>query len=121
MLSDCKSDRTLQEAPRAYFGSFVRADLKSACLNIGICNPAIQFIALQMLIFNAVGLQIRQNITGSALCLFRKRPVLISEAPCGYFGSAGRSEALSVLFHAKVSSITMYLAKKTELFWGNQS
>ena len=77
MLSDCKSDRTLPEAPRAY--------------------------------------------SGSAPCLFWKRLALISEAPCGYFGSAGRSEALSVLFHAKVSSITMYLAKKTELFWGNQS
>ena len=82
MLSDCKSDRTLPKAPCAYRRGPVRTDLQSARLNIGICNPAILFIALQMLIFNAVGLQIRQNITVIALCLSRKLPVLIPEAPC---------------------------------------
>ena len=72
MLSDCKSDRTLPKAPCTYCRSPVRTDLQSARLNIGICNPAILFIALQMLIFNAVGLQIRQNITKSALHLLPK-------------------------------------------------
>ena len=43
-----------------------------------------------MLIFNAVGLQIRQNITVSHALFSPKRPVLISEAPCAYFGGAGR-------------------------------
>ena len=43
-----------------------------------------------MLIFNAVGLQIRQNITKSALHLLPKHPALIAEAPRAYFGSALR-------------------------------
>ena len=41
--------------------------------NIGICNPAILFIALQMLIFHAVGLQIRQNVTRRGVLLFQTR------------------------------------------------
>ena len=76
------------EAALAWGFSGVRADLQSARMDIGIYNPAILFIASQMLIFNAVGFQIRQNVTESPLLLSQTRHALIPEEPSAYFGRA---------------------------------
>ena len=91
MLSDFKSDRTADErAFRCRWHPFVRICNPHA-VNIGICNPAIlffhitnayipccrcSFFALQMLIFHAVGFQIRQNGERMTVPLFSTRHAL---------------------------------------------
>ena len=62
MLADFKSARTCETASLfSLFGRICNPTVSS----IGICNPAItnnHCIAFQMLILNAGGFQIRQNV-----------------------------------------------------------
>ena len=53
---------------------------------------------------------------GSAPRLFPKRPVLISEAPGAYFGSAGRFCCLSAPFYSFFPYIIYIIAKVIFLF-----
>ena len=85
----------ISEAPSAYFGTPVRADLKSARREYRDLQSRNAFFALQMLIFNAVGflrscIQVlrRQSRRSNPTEHYQKILVFILESSRAYFGSA---------------------------------